>query len=293
MPILQPTDQADTDLPADSFWLEAHLADAMPNAHWHDHIEINYLVKGTMRYLLNGRRVTLLQRRLGVFWAANHHQAIQVEPDQQLICAYLPASEVFGLQLAPDFRAAILHGELIQSADENTVDGTRFSEILAGFPAASPALRQIIKEELLLRLRRLSLERRFHAASDAAEDAAPHHVQQVERLAAYINANIARPLKVPEIAASVGIHPTTARAAFQRVFGITIGHFVRRQRINHAMRLLAETDLDMAGVAHAAGYSSLPRLYDAFHRFVRKTPAEYRKDIRQSLPSKNQYRSHL
>lgn len=273
---------ADADVPVESFWLESHVADAMPNAHWHDHIEINYLPRGRMSYLLNGRRVTLLPRRIGVFWAANHHQTIKVEPDQKLICAYIQASVFFGLQLSPDFRAAILRGDLVQGQTEDEMDGARFSEMLERFPAAAPAMRQIIKEELLLRMRRMSLEERISGTPVTVEEAAPHHVQQVERMAGYINANIERPLRVPEVAASIGIHPTTARAAFQRVFGITISHFVRRQRINHAMRLLAETDLDMAGIAHSAGYSSLPRLYDAFQSFVRKTPAEYRREIRQS-----------
>lgn len=277
---------AGVDLPSDAFWVESHTADAMPNAHWHDHIEINYLPTGKMSYLLNGRRVTLLARRLGVFWAANHHQAIRVEPNQTLVCAYIPASMFFGLQLTPDFRASVLRGELIQLANESALDGARFDEMLAGFATATPAMHQVILEELLLRLKRMSLQPCSNQTHEDFEDtginnrAAVHHSRQVERMAGFINAHIDQPLRVPDIAASIGIHPTTARAAFQRVFGITIGHFVRRQRANYAMRLLAETDLDMAGIAHAAGYSSLPRLYDAFQGFLGKTPAAYRREIR-------------
>lgn len=282
------TDLADIDLPSDAFWVESHTADAMPNAHWHDHIEINYLPTGKMSYLLNGRRVTLQPRRIGVFWAANHHQAIKVETDQTLICAYIPASMFFGLQLSPEFRASILRGELVQLARQSDVDGARFREMLDGFQGATPAMRQIILEELLLRLRRMSLQSCTNQTIEDPEDTliknrgAVHNIQQVERMAEFINAHIDQPLRVPEIAASIGIHPTTARAAFQRVFGITIGHFVRRQRVNYAMRLLAETDLDMAGIAHTAGYSSLPRLYDAFQGFLGKTPAAYRREIRRT-----------
>ena len=49
---------ADDSLPSGEFLIEDHIADAMPSAHWHDHVEINYLPQGRMDYLMNGRRVT-------------------------------------------------------------------------------------------------------------------------------------------------------------------------------------------------------------------------------------------
>lgn len=277
----------DFDIPSDMFFVESHVADAMPFAHWHDHIEINYLPHGKMDYLLNGRRVTLHPRRLGVFWAANHHQAIDVGEKQNLFCAYVPVGEFLSLPVQPAFRAAVMRGELVQSATASRSDGVRLAEIINTWDKSDPALRQLYREELLLRLRRLSLEP--VATPNAQEPDADQRssgranlrsIRHVERMTAFINENLVRSLTVGEVAAVPGLHPTTARAAFRRVLGISISKYVRRQRISQAMRLLAESDFEIAEIAHMVGYSSLPRLYDAFHENVGKTPRRFRQEIK-------------
>ncbi len=47
--------EMDGDILSHEFCIETHMADAMPVSHWHDHIEVNYLWSGALRYLINGR----------------------------------------------------------------------------------------------------------------------------------------------------------------------------------------------------------------------------------------------
>ena len=276
---------AESDLPSDQFLIETHFANAMPSAHWHDHIEINYLQDGQMEYLLNGRRVTLQAQRLGVFWAAIQHQAIAVEDRQRLTCIYVPIGVFLGLAVEPSFRAAVLRGELVQTRDPCPSDGARLTELTAVWGQSGPALRQIYRDEMLLRLRRMSLEPlelpQSGLSGAAPRGAAAHSVRHVERMTAYINDHLGHQLTVSDVAAASGLHPTSARAAFGRVLGITIGTYLRRQRLSHAMRLLAETDHEIARIAHLSGYSSLPRLYDAFQEQVGRTPRDFRRDSKR------------
>ncbi len=274
----------DDTLPSDQFLIEDHIADTMPSAHWHDHVEVNYLPQGQMDYLLNGRRVTLLPRRLGVFWAAVHHQSTAVGENLRIICAYLPIGDFLSLSLPPAFRAAVLQGDLVQTADEHVGEEVRLTEMIACWQDPSPVLRQIVRDEMTLRLRRMALEPiaqtqgPFAAQPGAArKDSKP--LMKVELMTTYINQNLGRDLSVTEVAAASDLHPTTARAAFRQVLGTTISNYIRRQQLSTAMRLLTETDHSIAEIAHLAGYHSLQRLYDAFKAQLGRTPRRYRQDM--------------
>ncbi len=280
--------QPDEDLPSDAFFVERHVADVMPAAHWHDHVEINYLPRGQMEYLLNGRRAALAPRRLGVFWAAVHHQAISVGEEQQLVCAYIPIVEFLRLPVAASFRATLLRGELIQTRDECSWAHHSLVPMSEKWATTNRALRQVFREELLLRLRRMALEPILADSREAAADALPGSdranprlVAHVETMTAYINAHISRPFRVSDVTRATGLHQTSAMAAFRKVLGLSIGQYVRRRRLSQAMYLLTNTDRAIADIAHSCGYSSLTRLYDAFHSQVGRTPRRYRQDIKK------------
>ena len=98
-------------------------------------------------------------------------------------------------------------------------------------------------------------------------------------MTAFVRDHVGEPIGVAEVAASAGLHPTRAQAAFKRVLGLSVGAYLRRQRAGLAMRLLAGTDLGLAEVAHRAGYSSVQRLHDAFAA-LGKTPRRWREEAR-------------
>lgn len=97
---------------------------------------------------------------------------------------------------------------------------------------------------------------------------------------ALIHNNLDRPLTVREVVAASGLHASNANAAFQKVFGMTIGEYMRRHKLSHAMRLLVDTDLEITEIAYECGYGSVTRLYDTFQKRLGKTPRSYRLEAR-------------
>jgi hypothetical protein len=95
------------------FLIEQHVADTMTSAHWHDHIEINMLLEGSMTYLFNGRQEHVEAGRLVLFWAAIPHQTILVTADSPLVCIYLPLVDFLALPIDATARQAILQGAFI------------------------------------------------------------------------------------------------------------------------------------------------------------------------------------
>lgn len=89
-------------------------------------------------------------------------------------------------------------------------------------------------------------------------------------------------LKLTQIAAEVGVHPVYLATAFRQKFGLTIGEFVRRLRIEHACTQLAKGDLPLAMVAIQAGFVDQSHFSKVFKAYVGTTPGLYRRTLRSS-----------
>ena len=79
-----------------------------------------------------------------------------------------------------------------------------------------------------------------------------------------------------ELAAIAGVHQVHLSREFRRHFDCTIGEFLRKARIDHASRLLAEEDFSLAEIALTCGFSDQSHFSSVFKRQTGMTPAKYR-----------------
>lgn len=274
----------DDDVLSHEFCIETHLADAMPASHWHDHVEINYLWSGSLSYLINGERLTLEAGELCIFWAATPHQVIAVDEGQRLSCAYVPLSMFLSLQLQPEFRQGILLGQVYFGRDHDDADQHLFARWTREWSEAQTPQRHILEEEVQLRVRRLSWSAQRVRGAPAlarAGQTGRRAVAQAEAMTSFVHDRLDQGVTVRDVVQNSGLHATNAHAAFQRVLGMSIGEYIRRQRLRHAMRLLVDTDIEIAQIAFDSGYTSVGRLYDAFQKRLGKTPRHYRLEFRE------------
>jgi AraC family transcriptional regulator len=89
-------------------------------------------------------------------------------------------------------------------------------------------------------------------------------------------------LKLTQIAAEVGVHPVYLATAFRRKFGVTVGEFVRKLRIEHACAELHKEDVPLSAIALQAGFADQSHFSKVFKSYVGITPREYRTVVRGS-----------
>lgn len=285
----------ETYIDSGAFYAERHVPEPMGQAHWHDHIELNLLLAGGMTYLFNGTRISIGANRVHLFWAAVPHQVIAVEPTADLVCVYLPFADFLALPVADAFKSGVMDGRFATVAAPDPIDPLLFQRWAAEWPEGSELRQQILREEVGLRVKRLSLDA---VAPEASADGAPCETEAIEeapRLASagrraiervqamtdHINAHFGEPVTVEAVAAAGGLHPTNAMAVFKRVLGLTIAQYIRRQRLSRAMMMLVDTDLSIAEIAFGCGYGSLSQFYVEFQRHCRSTPRQYRLRFRR------------
>jgi len=84
------------------------------------------------------------------------------------------------------------------------------------------------------------------------------------------------PLTVGEIARCVGSHPVYLVRAFREHYGLTVGEYLRKLRVEFACRQISRTDAPLSAIAADAGFYDQSHFTRTFKRLTGMTPTEYR-----------------
>ena len=93
----------------------------------------------------------------------------------------------------------------------------------------------------------------------------------------FIGRNIERQFQIRELVKQLGVSSQTLTTHFHEAMGRTPLMEVRRQRVDHARRLLEESDAPIAQIAQRCGFGSAIRFCSVFKEFTGVTPTEYRR----------------
>jgi AraC family transcriptional regulator len=99
---------------------------------------------------------------------------------------------------------------------------------------------------------------------------------RLRRLAELIEANLDGDLSLEVMAAEVGLSQLYLIRAFKAAFGQPPHRYVLLRRIERAKELLRTTDIPVAEIAFAVGFSSQSHLSNWFQRLVGVSPVAYR-----------------
>ena len=117
------------------------------------------------------------------------------------------------------------------------------------------------------------LLRRAGAAAEAPAKGPSERV--VGRVAEYVEAHLAEPLGLADLAAVACLSPFHFHRAFRDLTGLTPHRFVQARRVERARALLA-TDMALAQVALATGFASQSHFGEVFKAHTGATPGAFR-----------------
>jgi AraC family transcriptional regulator len=83
-----------------------------------------------------------------------------------------------------------------------------------------------------------------------------------------------------DVATAVGVQPSHLAHAFRRHFRTTVGAYVRSLRLDWALEQIARSNMSLAEIAVAAGYSDQSHLTRECRRVAGVSPGEYRRERR-------------
>ncbi len=145
---------------------------------------------------------------------------------------------------------------------------------MAGYKAAELLNRMMsgerALENLLIPPKPLVIER-----LSTAMVAIPH--EGVAKALGFIQTHYQDVLSVNDVVSASGMSRRGLHKAFQQILNRPIWREVERQRLDHARRLLVETDQKISGIARDAGFGDPRNMYVIFRKRLKMTPTEFRR----------------
>jgi AraC-like DNA-binding protein len=252
--------------------------------HWHEHLEIVLCLEGTGRFMF-GRRAQPIEP--GDLFVVDNSQPHVALPDRgrslrlllvlfrpELVAA--PGCRAFDSGYLAPFRAADEHG--LERIAHDTPLAVELASILRELASIAgrddPGDRHLLDATLRRFLAVLVRESHGEVASGGGDAV---RREQIRPVLSYVERHCHERVTLDEVAEVVHLSPSRVRHLFRDVSGVGFKEYATRVRLAEAKRLLLATDLSVAEVAHAVGYTNVHQFYTVFHRYSGLLPAEYRR----------------
>ena len=111
----------------------------------------------------------------------------------------------------------------------------------------------------------------------AARRRSLHAPDWLERARDYLHDNFSRRMGLSAVAAAIGRHPAHVAQHFRRRYGLSIGEYVRRLRVDHVARRLVSSRASLAELAGEAGFTDQSHMQRIFKAQLGVTPGAYRR----------------
>ncbi|ASP39509.1 AraC family transcriptional regulator [Bacterioplanes sanyensis] len=110
-----------------------------------------------------------------------------------------------------------------------------------------------------------------------------HADEAIAHAQSWLRQNMLKPLQLELLAAQVGLSERQLERRFKQVTELTPGQYLQRLRCDQACELLQHSNLSVADIASATGFSDSSHLGRVFRRWLQQTPGQYRQKVRLKL----------
>ena len=118
-------------------------------------------------------------------------------------------------------------------------------------------------------------EREFARAVEQVKHDSEHN-RYVERAKEYVAEHIDESIRVVQIGEALGINENYLTGLFHKYEGITLQHYIRKEKVRQAKELLLYSSYSCSKIAALLCFSTQSHFSSAFKREVGMTPAKYR-----------------
>jgi len=125
-------------------------------------------------------------------------------------------------------------------------------------------------------------EREFLALPSSLPNIFDRNQNHINKIYEYVFRNIRTGIRLKEASALVYMEPGSFCRYFRKKTNRTFMDYVKSVRIGIAAKLLAETDKQITQICYECGYNNLANFNHYFKTIMKKTPSEYRKDLKLS-----------
>jgi len=235
--------------------------------HCHDHCYLGLVLSGSYTEKQSHREYHWVEGSLRLLPAGERHE--NRFEKARLLLVKIEASAVKGW--GPEYARFLAEPREISGPLSGWLANRMVREFMSEDEAAPLAIEGVLLEMLAESAR--SME-------EKTASSAPSWLRRVREL---LQESYQETPGLTQLAGIAGVHPVHLSREFHRHFNMTVGEFVRKRRIEHASELLSKSDLSLAEIASACGFSDQSHFCALFKKHSGLTPANFRK-LSSDLP---------
>lgn len=246
-----------------------HKENDVIHEHHHPVHQILYVLEGQGQIIFDGKSQDVLQDHTVVLAPYSKHSIISDSSLTMLVLAF----------------------------DENVPDSTISNELIHGFFKQSFFLipNQIVSSELRQLLRKMLFEQSNHstiqgsamkiyllqlllliARSQETPQLTDTNSIRAERVKQFVETMYFEPLTLESISSRMGISTRYLNSIFKDQYQLTPMQYLTEVRIQHAKKLLEESEKEIVTICFEVGYETLSTFYRTFRKIVNMSPNQYR-----------------
>jgi AraC-like DNA-binding protein len=250
-------------------------------AHWHQDVELLYMVKGEKTFLFDDQKVTVREGGGLVIMPHILHQGLSSSCDficvrfhPMLLCVseYMEKTYVLPLTENEDHPFVVLDPEKQWMADVLHMIQRAYMFYAAdteGFP--------LLAEHCFFAVWHLLYVSLPHAEEVRSESS---RISALKKMLKHIQDHYDEPISLADIADAANVSESAAGALFSQILHDSPHHYLQTYRLERAKLLLYKTDDAVTDIAFACGFSDSSYFTRAFKQAFGITPLQYRKDSR-------------
>lgn len=251
-------------------------------SHRHAAIEFSFIVRGDGIYRIDDRIHPIHTGDVFVYYINESHYMTDITSENGM--------EIINVQIEPRYfwesseRAPLLLGikkrcgrkenrmpgndpftesmsELIRKASDETDDPDSFSDLM-------------VSEYINLLL--ILVNRKENLSEDKSVIVNSSKLNSLNVSMEYIGNHYLESLKLEELSKIAGFSPNYYCSLFKEYNGITVCEYIILKRLDHAMKLLRESDENILSIALLSGFNNGTNFNKQFKKFTGLTPHQYR-----------------
>lgn len=262
-------------------YIKRALLSAYPNfgapSHWHNDIELIYIIAGEMDYNINGKIITLSQGD-GIFVNAGqlHFGFSPTKTECDFICILLSTNLIcIGSEFEKDFILPVIGNSDLPYIHFRTVnkwqnDALNIIKKMYGCKGVcgEPLKIQRLFSELWALIYE-NTESDGHCIDDS-------NISALKDMIGYVQKHYAETLTLTQIAASGRVCVSKCCRLFKEYLKQTPNTYLINYRLDKSVELLENTDMNVTEIAYAAGFGGASYFSETFRKWFGQSPTQYR-----------------
>ena len=242
----------------------------MTDSHYHNHYEIYFLAKGSVRYFIEDRVFDLEEGDVILIPPHVIHRTATLmnKGSERIVIAftnefimYPQGDKVFSCFETAYFKNPPIR-ELVENVEREFVKKDRYSEeLIAGYI-----------REIIVKLKRLTEENRSEEYS--------HTNPVVQSAVHYISENYGQELSLTMLAEIFAMSESHFSRQFKMFTGFGVNEYISTLRVKNAEKLLVTTKLPITEIAQNCGFNSSSYFAAVFKKVRGMSPGEVRRKRR-------------